>query len=218
MKKIFVLILTLVILSSHDMFLKLDTYFLKPNDFATIKLFNGTFDNSDNVITRDRMFDVSLIGGGQRKAVDTAQWSEKDNTTFLHFTSGNSGTWVAGVSIKPRTLAMKAQDFNHYLDHDGVNNALETDAVEEYSKHVKVIFQVGGKVTEDYKSILGYPLEFVPMQNPYTLHSGQTLPIQLLWQGKALTNQLVYLGIKSHEYNHDHIHEEGHEHADGSDH
>jgi uncharacterized GH25 family protein len=220
MKKTIILIATLFILTSHDMFLKMDTYFLKPNDFAVIKLFNGTFEKSENVITRDRMMDVSLVGNGKRTIIDTTQWSEKDSLTLLHFTSGEAGTWVAGVSTKPKQLAMKAADFNHYLEHDGVsdmlewrknNNSMEQDAIEEYSKHVKAIFQVGNKTTDDYKTVLGYPIEFIPMENPYETHAGHDMNIQLLWQGKPLANQLVYTGVQTHE--HDHTHESAGSHT-----
>lgn len=34
---------------AHDLFLKLDTYFLRPNAHATIRLLNGTFRASEGV-------------------------------------------------------------------------------------------------------------------------------------------------------------------------
>ncbi len=205
------------------MFLKLSTYFLEPNKPAVISLYNGTFEKSDNVISRDRMADVSLQGQGVRTAVDTSQWSGKDSITLLNFTTGTAGTWVAGVSIKPRLIEMKAQAFNDYLVHDGVlemlqwrkdNNATEKDAIEQYAKHVKTIFQVGDKTSEDYKTIFGYPIEFIPLENPYDLHPGHDLKVQLLWQGKPLPNHLVYIGksVRDHDHSHDHAHDHAHTH------
>ena len=175
MKKRLLLIGALLLFSSHDMYLKLDSYFLQPNTQATIKLFNGTFEKSENVITRDRMRDVSLVGNGERLAVDAAQWSEKDSITILNFTTGVPGTWVAGVSTGPRNIEMSGADFNSYLEHDGIldmlewrreNQAMDLPAVEKYSKHVKTIFQVGDKTSEDWKTVLGYPIEFIPLENP----------------------------------------------------
>jgi len=195
--------LIVLLLSSHDMYLKLEDYFLLPNSEAEIQLFNGTFDRSENVITRDRMQDVSLVGNGSRISVDTAQWYERDSITYLRFTTGAEGTWVAGVSTRPRTIELAAEDFNNYLEHDGVldmlawreeNDALDRAAVEKYSKHVKTIFQVGDTFSEDWKAVLGYPIEFVPEQNPYDLHPGHTLSIQLLSEGRPLADQLVYVG------------------------
>jgi len=76
MKKIFFLATAFIIFSSHDMFLKMETFFLQPNTPSTIKLFNGTFDKSDNIIARSRMTDVSLVGNGTRIQLDTSQWTE----------------------------------------------------------------------------------------------------------------------------------------------
>lgn len=207
--------------SSHDMYLKLDTYFLRPNSRANIKLFNGTFDLSENAIARDRMIDVSLVGADKRIRVDTAQWSEEGGVTILSFQTGEAGTWIAGVSTRPRNIELAAADFNAYLEHDGVldmldwrkkNNALDQDAVEKYSKHVKTIFQVGDKLTNDWRTVLGYPVEFIPLSNPYDLHPGHDMQVKLLWQGEPLANQLVYVGSKEKDYEH------GHEHADGAEH
>lgn len=229
MKKLFLVLIAFVVFSSHDMYLKLDTYFLQPNTSAAIKLFNGTFDKSENVIDRNRMIDVSLVGNGNRSQVDTSQWSEKDSMTILSFTTGEAGTWVAGVSTHPRNIEMTAADFNDYLEHDGVldmldwrkkNDALEQDAVEKYSKHVKAIFQVGDKKTNDWQTALGYPIEFIPLSNPYDLHPGHAMQVQLLWKGEPLANQLVYVDSKArgHEHSHDHEHADAAEDEHSHDH
>ncbi|MEM9886860.1 MAG: DUF4198 domain-containing protein, partial [Bacteroidota bacterium] len=142
--------------------------------------------------------------------------------------TGAAGTWVAGVSTRARNIEMKAESFNGYLEHDGVldmlewrkeNNAMEEDAVEKYSKHVKTIFQVGEERSDDWQTVLDYPIEFVPMSNPYDLKMGEELAVKLLWQGEALPNQLVYAGSDHAGHSHDHEHAEGeddHHHHDGT--
>ncbi|WP_373517581.1 DUF4198 domain-containing protein [Pricia sp.] len=228
MKKIYVALIAFIVFSSHDMYLKMDTYFLHPDKSATIKLFNGTFDKSENVIDRDRMMDVSLIGNGNRSQVKDAQWSEKDSITVLNFRTGETGTWVAGVSTTSRTIEMTAADFNNYLEHDGVrdmldnrrnNNKLESDAVEKYSKHVKVIFQVGDKRTDDWQTELGYPIEFIPLSNPYDLKTGDELKVRLLLKGEPLADQLVYTGYEEtgHGHSHDHDQKEDTDHSHNND-
>jgi uncharacterized GH25 family protein len=215
----------ILLLCSHDMFLKLDSYFLQANSEATIQLFNGTFEESENTIDRDRMLDVSLVGNGNRTAVDSSQWMEKDLITYLNFKTGNEGTYVAGVSTAARNIEMEAQRFNNYLEHDGVvdmlkyrkeNNEADKDAVEKYSKHVKTIFQVGKDRSEDWKTVLGYPIEFVPLENPYEIHAGHDLKVRLLLRGKPLQNQLVLIGNKEdhqHAENGTHSHDDGEEHS-----
>lgn len=227
MKNKLFLLLCFVVFCSHDMYLKLDTYFLERNQESVIDLYNGTFDKSDNVIDRDRMIDISLIGNGNRVSIKTDQWTEKDSITSLNFTTGDPGTWVAGVSTKPREIEMEATAFNKYLKNDGVtdllesrqeNGLLENDAVERYSKHVKAIFQVGDKKTEDWKTELGYPIEFIPQSNPYEAHTGDTLTVRLLRDGKPLTNQLVYADYRPSRSGHSHNAGKEHSHDNGKIH
>jgi uncharacterized GH25 family protein len=224
-KKLILGCVAILLLCSHDMFLKLDSYFLQANSEATIQLFNGTFEESENTIDRDRMLDVSLVGNGNRTAADSSQWMEKDLITYLNFKTGNEGTYVAGVSTAARNIEMEAQRFNNYLEHDGVvdmlkyrkeNNEADKDAVEKYSKHVKTIFQVGKDRSEDWKTVLGYPIEFVPLENPYEIHAGHDLKVRLLLRGKPLQNQLVLIGNKEdhqHAENGTHSHDDGEEHS-----
>jgi len=219
MKNILLLILALLVLSSHDMFLKLSDFQLAPRSASSIDLYNGTFAKSDNVITRDRMIDVSLVGLGVRTKVDTVHWSEDNGITRLNFTTGEAGTWVAGVSTRARNIELEAESFNDYLKHDGVvdmlkwradNDAMSDDAIEKYSKHVKTVFQVGEQKTEDWKTVLGYPIEFVPLSNPYDAKIGDKISFQLLREGKPLANQVVYAG-SDHDHGHRHEHEHDHE-------
>ncbi len=209
-----------VVLCSHDMFLKPRGYYLQPNTEAVIALYNGTWDNSDNIIDRNRMIDVSIIGNSKRSRMDSTAWTEEGKTTLLHFTTGDEGTYVAGVSTRAKNIEMDAKDFNEYLEHDGVidmlqwrkdNEALNEPAVEKYSKHVKTIFQVGEKWTTDWNINLGYPIEFLPLTNPYKLEEGYKMRVMLLRDGKPLPQQLVYLGTPQHD-SHVHTDDEESEH------
>ena len=194
------------------MFLKFDSYFLKPESAGILHLYNGTFDKSDNVITRDRMIDASLVGNGQREHMDTAMWTEEGDITVLKFTTGKAGTWVAGLSTKARNIELGADDFNDYLEHDGVLDVLENrkkegtiddDAVEKYSKHVKAVFQVGEAKSDDWKTQLGYPIEFIPESNPYELKGGGELKFKLFRDGRPLGNQLVWAGFAGSGHTHE---------------
>ena len=233
MKRFLLGLLIVICFSSHDMFLKLEQYFLEPNTDYVIELVNGTYELSDNVITRDRMLDVSIVANGTRTRVDTVQWFEKDKATYLNITTGEPGTYVTGVSTRARSFGQTAEAFNNYLEHDGVldmlelrkqNGTLGDSAIERYSKHVKTLFQVGEKLTDDYKTELGYPIEFVLLENPYEIHTGHNLPVKLLFNQKPLPNQLVYVGseVMGHTHTHDgetHTHGgESHTHDADSDH
>ncbi|MBB6463261.1 DUF4198 domain-containing protein [Flammeovirga kamogawensis] len=207
------LLSALIMLSSHDLYIKMETYFLKPNQETTLSLYNGTFESSENSITRNRILDASIVSHGNRQTIDSSKWKDQDSTiTQLSFTAGNAGTYVVGVSTKANTLAQSAFDFNVYLKHDGVldmlshrfdNALLDQDVVESYQKHVKAIYQVGEVKTDDWNTVLGYPIEFIPMESPYKKHTGETIDIRLLVDGKPVINQLVYANHKGIAHTHD---------------
>ncbi len=224
MRKVFLIFLAAIVFSSHDMFLKLDSYSMPVDQIVTFKLFNGTFNHSDNTIARHRMVDVRLAGVQKQISIDTTQWREKGNVTMFDFETSDGGTWIAGVSTRPQVIELNAADFNEYLEHDGVldmlqwrreNDGLDQDAVERYSKHVKTIFQVGDTLSDDWKTVLGYPVEFVPLSNPYATHSGHDIQFRLLWHGEPLADQLVYAGKgdEDQEHTHEHGAESAHAHT-----
>lgn len=202
MKKIFSLIIIFVALSSHELFLKTDSYFLEPFQTAELYLFNGTFDESENVITRDRIINDKVIGPNYQFAPGDDDYYDKDLQTYLKIRTGQSGTYVAGVSTLPRNIELSSEDFAAYLEHEGLSDVLsqreklgidDKAAVEKYSKHVKALLQAGEEPTEDYAKVLGYPIEFIPLANPYRLTVGDQMSFQLLFDGKPLPNQVVHM-------------------------
>ncbi len=192
------------VVSAHDLFLKFDSYFLQPNSKASVRLLNGSFRASENPVARDRMVDVSVIdGAGGRANPPAAGWRDEGKMALLDLQTGEAGTYVAGVSTKPREIALKAAQFNDYLSHDGVpdvlaerkkNNELAKNVRERYSKHVKAVFQVGPARTGAFKTALGYPVEIIPQQNPYELKIGETLEALCVKDGQPLVGQFVMAG------------------------
>jgi len=189
---------------AHDMFLKLDSYFLQPDTRASVVLFNGTFEKSENTIDRDRMTDVSIVGPGLKVThPEATQWHDEKTTSVLEFKAGKAGTYVVGVSTKPRRIDLSAREFNEYLEHDGVLDVLAarrsdgtaaSAARERYSKHVKTVIQVGERRTRGFDTRLGYAIEIVPLDNPYSLGAGDSLRALVLKHDKPVPNQLVYAG------------------------
>ena len=192
---------------AHDLFLKLDSYFLRPNSKAVVRLLNGTFQASEGAVSRDRMRDISLIAPDPRvRTPESLAWRDEGKTTVMEIQTGGPGTYVVGISTKPREIDLKAADFNNYLEHDGLpdilaerkkNNELGKDVRERYSKHVRAIFQVGDRRSDDYKRPLNYPVEIIPQQHPYSLKVGQTIDVRCLLEGRPLVNQFVIAGWES---------------------
>ena len=189
---------------AHDLFLKLDSFFVKVNDKVAIKILNGSFQNSEGAVNFTRLKDVSVVSpSGKRTNPKEIDFTKDATTSFLNLQPTETGNYVVGLSTMPREIDLKAKDFNDYLEEDGIpdtlvdrklKNELTKDARERYSKHVKTIFQTGDKQTDNYKTVLGYAVEIVPQNNPYTLKTGEALSILCLKDGKPLTDQVVLSG------------------------
>ncbi len=211
---------------AHTMYLKFDSFFLEPNTKAEIALYNGDFDRSENLISRDRMLDVAIVGPDGRVSPPESAWEDRAlfngpdslDTAFLTFQTGSAGTYTLGVSTAARIIDLSADEFNEYLVHDGITDAIaqreaagktNDPASERYSKHVKAIFQVGDATSDHWATDLGYPAEFVVLQNPYELAVGDTLEVRFLRDGQPISNQLVYAnGEFNHEHGRDGTHQE----------
>ncbi|MBA2528216.1 MAG: DUF4198 domain-containing protein [Pyrinomonadaceae bacterium] len=194
--------------SAHDLFMKLDSYFLAPNTRATVRLLNGTFQKSDGLVARDRFRDISLYAPDLSEPSQSVTWRDERKTTVMEVKTGGPGTYLAGVSTNPREIDLKATEFNDYLQHDGIpdtlaerkkNNELNRDVRERYSKHVRAVFQVGDKLSDDYKRQLHYPAEIIPQQNPYALKVGDTISVLCTVEGQPVPNQFVMAGWESRD-------------------
>ena len=198
-----VLAILATIVLAHDLFLKLDTYFVPPGTAVRVAVLNGTFAKSEGSVTPDRLRDLSLVGPTGRRDLPHAAWEPSGDTTWLTVTTGAAGTYVIGASLLPREIALKASDFNDYLKEDGIPDVLDArtragelkrPARERYQKHVKAVLQVGDTRSDAFATVLGYPAELVPLTNPYALRVGDTLALRCLVDGNPVARQLVIAG------------------------
>jgi hypothetical protein len=194
---------TATLVFAHDLFLKLETYFVPPQSEVRVAVLNGSFTASEASVTPDRLRDLSLVGPSGRQAVSHDAWKPVGDSTWLTVKTGVAGTYVVGASLYPRELKLAAADFNNYLKEDGIPDILEArtrrgeesrPARERYQKHVKAILQVGEVRTGAFATVLGYPVEIVPLANPYSVHVGDTLAFRCLMDGKPAAHQLVIAG------------------------
>ncbi len=199
------LLLVASVALAHDLFLKLDTYFLQPHARVRIPVLNGTFTKSENFVAPGRLADISVVSpAGRTRLLPTAVWSPgPDSTSLLGLELGDAGTYVAGASTRPRELDLSAEEFNGYLEEDGIPDVLAArraagelgkGARERYSKHVKAVFQVGDARSDGFNTVLGYPAEIVPLENPYASGRRTTLRVRCLVDGRPVANQTVLWG------------------------
>lgn len=190
-------------LAAHDLFLKLDTYFLPKDTAVRVPVLNGTFSKSEGVVARDRVAVLTLSGPAGAASLDTTALSARSDTSFINLRTGGEGTYVLGLSVRPREIALTGEQFNGYLKEEGLDDVLAErtrggklaePAKERYAKHVKAIFQVGAARSDNWSTPLGYPAEIVPLENPYALKRGATLRVRCLLEGRPGANLTVLAG------------------------
>jgi hypothetical protein len=200
---------TLLVIASaalaHDLFLKLDTYFLAPRTRVRISVLNGTFTQSEGFVAPERVADISVVSPAGRARLPAATaWSPgPDSASLLSVDVGEAGTYVVGAATRPRELELTAEQFNSYLEEDGLpdvlaarraSNELGKGARERYSKHVKAVFQVGEARSDGFGVVLGYAAEIVPLDNPYAIGRSTSLRVRCLVDGRPVANQTVLWG------------------------
>ncbi len=210
-KKIFMAFALAAVLAlpvfAHDLFLKLDSFFVGVNDKISVKILNGTFQSSEGAVLFARLTDVSVVApSGTRTNPKEADFTKNETTAFLNLVPSEAGNYVVGLSTMWRENGLAAKEFNEYLVAEGIPGILENrkrdkelgkDARYRYSKNVKTIFQAGDRQTDNYKTVLGYAVEMIPQQNPYKLKKGDSIEILCLKDGKPLIGQTVITGYES---------------------
>jgi hypothetical protein len=189
---------------AHDLFLTLATFFQRPHSTARVSVMNGTYTESEGAVSRTRLRDLSLVSGGERRPVDRALWdSASARLAVVHVPLTDAGTYLLGASLLPREITLEGGDFTGYLETEGILPILQlrrtrgetnSPARERYAKHVKALLQVGDRRSDDYATVLGYPAELVPLENPYSLRRGGTLRVRALVEGMPVAGQTVIAG------------------------
>tara|TARA_R110002073_G_scaffold211794_7_gene372163 strand:- start:21219 stop:22052 length:834 start_codon:yes stop_codon:yes gene_type:complete len=202
--------------SAEQMFLKAKDYRPMANTGANIQLLNGTFERSVSAVPFGRLQDIKVLAGEKTVPLTESQWNSDKTSSYLSFNTGAPGTYTVGVSTKPRVIEMSRDEFQEYMEYEGINDALLkfqqesklSKVRERYSKHVRAFLQVGDTKSDDYKQPLGHPLEIILEENPYNLRFGKTVNFQVLLHGKPLSNQSVkasYEGFHAHDKSGGHI-------------
>ena len=190
-------------LGAHDLFIKLQTSFVRPGAAVKAPVLNGTFSSSSNAVARSRIADLSIVTPGGRETLDTTAVDATRDTTFLALRTGAPGTYVVALSTRPNGIDLSGDQFTGYLEEEALAGVIaarkqagtSADSVRErYSKHVKAVFQVGDARTESFGAVLGYPAELVPLDNPYAVKPGGTLRVRCLVDGKPTAGLAVLAG------------------------
>lgn len=194
--------------AGHTLFIKPDSFYFEKGQDVDVAMLNGTFELSEAKVITSRMRDVLVVApDGARIDVADEQWSHDGNLTILSTSFEQTGNYVIGVGTRPAMIRMTPDEFNFYLRYEGLEDDtverknLGEDglgAAERYTKFAKAIIQVGEGQSENYATVLNYPVEIVPLVNPYSLATGDKFRARILKNGQPLIGALIYATHEGH--------------------
>jgi uncharacterized GH25 family protein len=200
MKRLFFLLILGGILCSHDLYLKTYTYQLESYQDTELFLYNGNFDVNEQTTTRESLTDTRVIGPNYDFIPNDKVYANKGDILYLAMTTGEAGTYVAGMTTTSSQKKWEAEAFEQYLGEQSLENVLadrqekglrETAAIVEQTQYVKAILQVEDEYSAHHAMALGHKLEIVALTNPYLQTIGDRLQFQLLQNGKPIANHPI---------------------------
>ena len=112
----------------------------------------------------------------------------------------NAGTYVVGYRSRRSRTEFEAKKFEDYLRHEGLDHVVkerarrgesESPGRELFSRCAKSIVWVGAGSRDGFDRELGFPLELIPVTNPYAAPKTGDVTVRVLFRGKPLANALV---------------------------
>ena len=187
---------------AHDLWLVADPPTVAAGESLHLEAATGMrFPESLSAVTPDRVAGFWVLdAAGQRHEVAGAR--ADGNLLRADVSLEAPGVALAALAIEPRTLELSAEDFNEYLEHDGLpqileqrrsRGELEEGVRESYAKYAKAIVAVGDGGSRDLAMRpVGLRIEIVPLRDPGGVGQGGELPVQVLFEDKPLEGVYVY--------------------------
>ncbi len=177
---------------AHDTWLLPRAPHVRESASVTIDLTSGmSFPSLESGIKSDRIARGAWRTARKKGRLD--RWQEEDSSLVMHFTPTAAGTATLYLSLKPKDIALDAEEIEHYFDEIGVSEALRRDWEaspardgfhETYTKHAKSFLRVGD-AGEDASCVqpVGLAIEFIPQRDPTFLSVGDSLVVKVVKGG-----------------------------------
>ena len=202
--------------SAHDLWLVVGKYRLAPGEITRVFVNSGDqYPESLSLLGELRLTTVALHGPLEARRISAFRVDGKSLSFDLQGTA--IGSHVIALGTRPRRVRLKAEDFEDYLEENGLERILALRdelgenadaAVERYSKWAKatidVVVGVGDPESEEshadtepsWSKPVGHRIEIVPSRNPNRVLPGEELELQLLYEGEPLA-EMPILGGKA---------------------
>jgi uncharacterized GH25 family protein len=194
-----------VTLAAHDTWLVPATFKVAAGQPVKLALNTSEdFPTSESAAQPDRIEKFLVVTAGGRSEV--MGYRVEGSSLVAEVTPGPGLTFAAAMT-KPRLIVLEEKDFNTYIREEGLENIVEARAVrgetfspgrERYAKVAKLVLCTDDQDDDKrrYRTRLGARLEIVPLTNPCGLRAGDTLAVQVVFEGRPLAGAWVAAGTE----------------------
>jgi hypothetical protein len=193
--------------SAQEFWLEPDRFYFKFGEKASVSFKVGeNFPGDAWKVKRDRIVRMEHLSGAKRADISDLVREGVDDPLQISLTG--EGTHLLVMESAPSLIGMDGAGFTRYLEEDGLDDVLYQrkkdqtsgdSAAESYSRHTKLILQMGSRTDDVYKKRCDMPIEIIPDKNPALLKKGDRIAFRILYEGKPLFGAKVKVWNR---YNH----------------
>jgi len=212
-KKIFritTVFLLVLVLPGHDYWFEARPFIVDPGDWIALHLMVG----DDLKPELERPFEkgpaLSFVIDGPNGTQDLLPLMDEEQEFFSSVKITEPGFYQFSLERDFSFIAMSQAEFLEYLRHEEIEDHQElvdwmqknSMEKERYARSVKTLIAATGDAIDTgiYLKPKNHPYEIVLKRNPYLMHEGDTLGIQVLKYGKAAPDMVVMAQNKTHGF------------------
>jgi uncharacterized GH25 family protein len=188
---------------AHDFWVIPDMFAFHADSVVHASGRSGTRFPAGSAVQPARVADARLIG--ERGEMKITELTVEGGSLRLHQKPASAGQYLIAVALTSRTSRSTSAGMLRFLRLEG--GASEADRLERENalagadslefrstSYGSAIVQVGRGGGRTFGKATGFPLDFLPVNDPSTLRIGDTLHVKIVGGGKALANVGVYAG------------------------
>lgn len=183
--------------TAHDFWLIPDMFGFAGNATVHVNGRSGVKFPDGSAVQPTRVTDARIIGASSTTTI--TEMSVEGTSLRLHQKPAAPGQYLVVAALTPRTTRATPAGMMRYLKAEGgageasrlerENAFAGTDSV-IYSgtSYGATVFELGTGGPRAFSKSAGFPLEFVPVNDPAHVHLGDTLHVKVLGAGKPVPN------------------------------
>lgn len=185
--------------NAHEFWLRPKKFLFAVGEVVVVDLVVGeNFNGEYWDLTKHKVDRLELVTAfGKKDLAKSVKPTKGKNVTYK---TERAGLHLFNLQSSKAFIELDGEKFNAYLEEDGIENILNRrkernelnlPAKEHYQRFAKLLVQAGNGNDEVYKRVAGFPLEIIPLENPYKLRTGDYLECRVLENGSPSAHRMV---------------------------